>query len=534
MKDLFNPTDHSRAPALRAFLVAQFLLIACLAITLVGCASRWTRARADLIDPVQSLLHRKYPSAVTSLEPDLMRALFRNEDASKDVVELMERFQRVEETRAVIDDAVIQSRRVEAAVTLEIEGVLKNGERLYVRQPRRMVCTRVGEYGWYIDSDEGGTRFEAKAPGPRFVNEAAERGLDFRHVTRWHDDPSGVSRRHVHGSGAAVDDVDGNGWEDVVLVNSDRIELFLNTEGTFTKASAAWGLGTVLEGNRTCPLLSDFDNDGHPDLFVGADFGQPVFYRNTGTRFEAEDVGLVTEGMTVAACSADFNGDGYLDLFLGNHEDPYHRAPQPQGYARNAKADQLFLNQGDGTFRDTTRESGIDNPGWSLTCAAADHDNDGDVDLFIGNDFGGDSMYENDGHARFREVTKDVGLNVAVAAMSSDWGDFDGDGDFDLFVAGMSSRADWAIDHPAYPSPAPWLVDTLFRKYVRAEIREFFHGNRLFENLGGGQFREISTETGTVNTGWAWSSVWVDFDNDGLLDIYSSNGMISGPLKDDL
>jgi hypothetical protein len=320
----------------------------------------------------------------------------------------------------------------------------------------------------------------------------------------------------------------------VALVSADRVELFLNNDGKFSNVSKAWGLGEVLDGARTAPVLSDFDNDGHPDLFVAAEFGQPLFYRNTGSTFELVDAGLLTEGMTVAACSADFNGDGYLDLYLGNHEEPYRRAPQPQGHARNAKADQLFLNRGDATFRDASKEAGINNTGWSLTCAVADYDNDGDVDVFIGNDFGGDSMYENDGDAHFREVTKEVGLNVPVAAMSSDWGDFDGDGDFDLFVAGMSSRVDWAIDHPTYPSPVPWPIDKMFRKQVRAAIRGFFHGNRLYENLGSGEFREISTETSTVNSGWAWSSVWLDFDNDGLLDIYSANGMISGPLKDDV
>jgi hypothetical protein len=525
----------SSSKALRRFtaLFGSVLVVAVSVSTLTACAPSWKQARAELIDPVQKLVHRSYPSAIASRERGKVRALFARFSASDEVVAVMQRFGEIDDVRVVIDDAEMSQDRVDAEVTLEIEGILNDGRALYFRQPRRIISVLTGN-GWLIESDEGAQSVEIEAPGPRFEDQAAQRGLVFKQKTRQFVDPSGTSRRYVLGSGVAVADVDGNGWDDVALINAQAVELFLNEEGKFKNVSKEWGFGTELDGARTCPVLADFDNDGDPDLFVGAEFGQPLFYRNNGSKFELADVGLKTQGMTIAACSADFNGDGFLDLYLGNHEEPHHRAPQPQGHARNAKPDQLFLNRGDGSFRDATKEAGIDNPGWSLTCATADYDGDGDVDIFVGNDFGGDSMYENDGNAHFSEVTKKVGLNVPVASMSSDWGDYDGDGDFDLFVGGMSSRVDWAIDHPSYDAPVPWPIDTIFRKQVRRQIRGFFHGNRLYENLGSGEFREVSTQTDTVNSGWAWSSVWLDFDNDGLLDVYSANGMISGPLKDDV
>ena len=80
----------------------------------------------------------------------------------------------------------------------------------------------------------------------------------------------------------------------------------------------------------------------------------------------------------------------------------------------------------------------------------------------------------------------------------------------------------------------PRVVDLLFRPYVRAAVRAWFRGNRFYENQGDGTFREIAVASGTENSGWAWGTVWLDFDNDGQLDLYGANGFLSGPVEDDL
>ena len=80
----------------------------------------------------------------------------------------------------------------------------------------------------------------------------------------------------------------------------------------------------------------------------------------------------------------------------------------------------------------------------------------------------------------------------------------------------------------------PRVVDFLFRPYVRDAVRAWFRGNRFYENLGDGTFREISAESGAQNSGWAWGTVFLDFDNDGRLDLYGANGFISGPNEDDV
>ena len=104
-----------------------------------------------------------------------------------------------------------------------------------------------------------------------------------------------------------------------------------------------------------------------------------------------------------------------------------------------------------------------------------------------------------------------------------------------LFVGGMNSGSAWVLEAPTFRiKRVPYLLDLAFRPYVRAAVREWFRGNRFYENLGDGTFREISSGTGTQNSGWAWGTVWLDFDNDGQLDLYGANGMVSGPDEDDL
>jgi hypothetical protein len=367
------------------------------------------------------------------------------------------------------------------------------------------------------------------------VDETQIRGLWFQHETRTLDDANGQPRKYVFGSGVAAADVDDDGWTDVFLLSGDRIELFLNRRGYFVNATEEWGLGPQPKGMLTVALPFDFDNDGRKDLFVGAEHAQPLLFRNLGGRFEpVEHSGLVTRQRTISANAADFDGDGLVDLFLANHENVFWKAPDPPGNANNAHADQLFLNNGDGSFRDVTRESGVGNTGWSLSPAAADYDLDGDMDFFVGNDFGRDRLYRNDGAGRFTDVTEEAGITRPVASMSAAWGDFDGDGDFDLFVGGMRSGSAWVLEAPDFRiKRVPRIVDLLFRPYVREAVRSWFRGNRFYENLGDGTFREIAKESGAQDSGWAWGSVWIDFDNDGRLDIYGANGFLSGPLEDD-
>jgi len=524
-----KPDPSRRRAALSAVLVVTFLL---------ACASTWKEDRARTIDPIHQLLHHDYPEALEARDPSRVAAVFTSSpenEASAETLRLFEHFSSIENAMLVIERVNVEEPPVRAEVWIQVEGEDASGALQTATQAKQLVLVQE-DGAWKIQADESTPLVTVPVPAARFADETQFRGLWFKHEPRSVIDPHGRPQMYIYGSGVAVADLDDDGWDDLILLSGDRVEIFENREGFFEQQSEAWGVGQSMDGVLTVAVPFDMDNDGDKDLLIGRELAQPVLFVNDGKKLRPlGNSGIKTTGRTISASAADFDGDGWVDLFLANHNDVFWEAPDPPGSAENAEADQLFLNNGDGTFRDATRHARVANRGWSLAPVAADYDLDGDVDLFVGNDFGEDRLYRNDGTGRFKEVSSEVGVDRPVASMSADWGDFDGDGDFDLFVGGMNSGSAWVLEAPTFRiKRVPYLLDLAFRPYVRAAVREWFRGNRFYENLGDGTFREIASSTGTQNSGWAWGTVWLDFDNDGELDLYGANGMVSGPDEDDL
>ncbi len=337
---------------------------------------------------------------------------------------------------------------------------------------------------------------------------------------------SGANQGFVY-HGAAVADVNDDGLLDVAATGMDRNYLYVNAgDGRFHDASAESLVKFAPPG--TGALFIDHDNDGDADLFLAA-VGRQVLLENRlrpegRLRFEdvSEKAGVAVHAVGFSAAAADVNRDGWTDLYVASYNRYGVVMPDSWERATNGTPNLLLLNRGDGTFREAAREWGVDDGRWSYAAAFADVDEDGDLDLFVANDFGEDALYRNEG-GRFTDVAADRGVRDPGFGMGVAFGDYDNDGDLDLHVTNMSSTAGNRILKRLYgerPGEKQVLVDQAA-------------GNSLYENLGGGRFRNASAEAGGFPAGWAYGGGFLDLDNDGWEDLYSPNGFISGKTMKD-
>jgi hypothetical protein len=349
--------------------------------------------------------------------------------------------------------------------------------------------------------------------------------------------------------GLAVGDVNGDGLHDIYLCQAPGLpnRLFLQRpDGTLQDASDAWG-GNWLEDSRSA-LLVDLDNDADEDLVVGT-VGNVIVAANETTRFEVRAVLPVGEDVT-ALTAVDFDGDGMLDIHVcvnGPDSEMTETIAEMVGAvneqfvyydAANGGANQLFRNLMPSqrwAFENVTDRVGldIDNRRWSLAAAWEDVDNDGDQDLYVANDYGPNNLFRNDivdGKRVFRDVAADVGAQDTASGMSVSWADYNRDGRMDVHISNMFSAAGGRITRQ--PRFLPAQSEALRATYVR-----FARGNTLLQNQGQGEsfkFTDVSDAAGITMGRWAWSSNFVDVNNDGWDDLVVANGYLSTSDKRDL
>jgi hypothetical protein len=231
--------------------------------------------------------------------------------------------------------------------------------------------------------------------------------------------------------------------------------------------------------------------------------------------------------------AADYDQDGDLDLLVLRYgadgsEIGDFPTPHPFHNARNGGANVLLQNQGDFSFADVTDDSGlgVENYRFSFAASWEDYDNDGDLDLYIANDFGPNQLFRNDGKY-FIDESSPSGTQDWGFGMSATWADYDRDGFMDLYVSSMFSGAGNQIVAQADFNPT--MPEETRLKYLK-----MVRGNTLLRNLGQGVFADVTNPMAEGFGGWAWGSRFADLNNDGWEDLYVANGYISQPDTEDL
>ena len=330
------------------------------------------------------------------------------------------------------------------------------------------------------------------------------------------------------GCGAAFLDYDNDGWQDIVLLTGRRLQatppgaiirLYRNNrDGTFADVTEKSGLGRSVWA--TGITVADYDNDGYDDLFITC-WGQNLLFHNNGdgtfTDVTAK-AGLIHPGNRYATgCTwIDYDRDGRLDLFVAHYlvfdqekipvrgKDPgcsYLGVPVycgPAGLPQESC--RLYHNNGDGTFTDVSRQSGISavKAGYALTAVAADFDGDGWPDIYVACDTSPSLLFHNNRDGTFSEQGLERGVSLSEdgqeqAGMGVATGDFDTDGHLDIF-----------------------------KTHFRGDT------NVLYRNNGKGYFRDVTIRAGLgVETRYVcWGAGMVDLDNDGLPDLFFTTGMV--------
>jgi hypothetical protein len=336
----------------------------------------------------------------------------------------------------------------------------------------------------------------------------------------------------IMGGGIAVGDVDGDGYPDLYLTGEELGRLYLNqgkrAPGKFVDATERYGLPTDLkDGHGT--LFFDLEGDGDLDLLVLRSDHPSALFRNDGGKFTdvAKELGFVTIRGAHVAHVFDFDQDGDLDIYVGYYG--AHAANASGGAqrsvpaldGRNGSPNQLWRNDGD-KFVEIGKQAKVDDVGWTLAVGSFDHDGDGDLDLFLANDFGADVFYENNGDGTFKDITDATRTGDRGSGMNVEFGDVNRDGRWDIYVTNI----DMFSKNIKVIFPRDETTISIDEQLTRAF--QYLSGNKLHVWTPQGYRAEENLRFEPKDRGWGWDAAFFDYDNDGDDDLYITNGWING------
>jgi len=297
-----------------------------------------------------------------------------------------------------------------------------------------------------------------------------------------------------YGGGVSFADFNNDGWDDITYASEDgaQVYFFKNNNGVFNLVTLN-GISNTYKTKQV--IWIDYDNDGDKDLFATAIEGINQFYRNDGdmsfTNISSTIGFFQTDLFTYGASFGDIDNDGDLDVFISNRTN-----------TEENQRNYLYRND-EGIYIDITQSSGIpiqdedgnENSQLSFCTIFFDYNKDGFQDIYLANDKidNINRLYKNLGNGTFEDVSVASGSGIAVNAMTTTLGDYNNDGWFDIYITNTQSS-------------------------------QAGNGNVLLMNNADGTFTNVAEETGTTFNSFAWGAVFLDADNDTLLDLYVSGG----------
>ncbi|MGQ0537229.1 MAG: CRTAC1 family protein [Methanobacteriota archaeon] len=279
----------------------------------------------------------------------------------------------------------------------------------------------------------GGCTSARDAP---FVDASADAGVQYRVGTLTAQATANPMASLT--GGVAVADYDNDGRLDLFVVDSGLNALYRNAGPVgFDLVDDAAGVKGGLDGRSA--VFFDYDEDGWQDLYIVNYIDPSRLYKNEGGRFRdvTAAAGLGRAMTSHSAAAADYDRDGDLDLFVANYGRWTRDFPDNWTHAENGEKNALLRNDGNGSFTNVADAAGLTHTRWSFAAAWADYDRDGDPDLYVANDFGPDNLYRNEGDGTFVDVAWAAGARSNRNGMGATWLDIDRDGDLDLYVSNI-------------------------------------------------------------------------------------------------